>query len=149
MKPPPRAHVPRWRVIQPMLRGLRIAAMRSANIGGSLATPAPLADRPDRKGRVTSLLCPTGLAARAMRQSAAAFRRRNATATHIIVSKGEVLCVFDGRATRSKQGKVFPRHCRGGERGYLGHIIGRRNLDHIHAGKCDPAQLSQDPLRLP
>ena len=45
---------------QPMLRVLRIAANRSANIGGSLTTPAPRLDRTDRKGRVTSLLCPKG-----------------------------------------------------------------------------------------
>ncbi len=66
-----RAETPR-RQTQPMLRVLRIAANRSANIGDSLTTPVPRMDRTDRKGRVTSLLCPedldAGLAARAMRQ---------------------------------------------------------------------------------
>ncbi len=52
--------IPLRRHTQPMLRVLRIAANRSANIGGSLTTPAPRLDRTDRKGRVTSLLCPKG-----------------------------------------------------------------------------------------
>src|SRR5580704_12868759 len=54
------ARKPLRRHTQPMLRVLRIAANRSANIGGSLTTPAPRLDRIDRKGRVTSLLCPKG-----------------------------------------------------------------------------------------
>ena len=57
---------------QPMLRGLRIAANRSANIGGSLTTPAHGWPARPKRTRLRRCCAPgfrRGLAARAMRQA--------------------------------------------------------------------------------
>src|SRR5215207_7246749 len=47
------------------------------------------------------------------------------------------------------QGQVLPGDRRGGQRRDLGHLVGRGDLDHVHAPECEAAQLAQDRLGLP
>ena len=130
------------RRIQPMLRGLRIAANRSANIGGSLTTPAHWRPaRPKRTRYVVAVLQDVGrLAARAMRHRTP----RSDASSKYSAERWAVRMRFqrpqpDPRAwSAPKRARDIPRPQSPPPSGDLGHVVGRRDLHHVHAGEVQP-----------
>jgi hypothetical protein len=54
-----------------------------------------------------------------------------------------------GRGGAAEQAEIFPGHGGARERGDLGRIIGRRDLDDVEADEGQPREAAQDRLRLP
>src|ERR1700722_4877359 len=147
-----------------MLRVLRIAANQSANIGGSLTTPAHhWPDRPKRTRYVVAVpLRVSSRGSRHVRCVAAPplgvmwndeYRRtlrlggmRSRMVWYNLFLNRNAL-----RAAGSlpDQGEVLPRDRGRRKCGDLGHVVGWRDLHYVHASKRDAAQPSQDRLCLP
>ena len=150
-------NAPRRRT-QPMLRGLRIAANRSANIGGSLTTPAPRWTGPTEKDALRRC-CAPGFRRGARGTCDASSNRLTqwgeAGRAHIEGYGGaSSYAIMDGEArTQDMADPISARYSqtigRRGQRGDLRHVVGGRDLHHVHADERDAAQPAQDRLRLP